>query len=263
MNTITINYPGPPVDAVMPATGQTILLGLSTAIVLVTLVFAIRMAAKYKSALPVLFMVAGFCTVILEPMVDNFGHIVFPEIGQIMLFKTHDRAIPVFVALIYAFYFPIVFLTLFPRIVNNDFTAGLIWKSFFIALVPAWFLEMIPIRLHWWIYYDNQALWLWKNSLPLFWVFVNITCVFVALTLIKFLYPLMKGWKQLLVIVLSPMGAVMGHFGAGFPFYNATNSTASPLVVNLCGLVSIGLCFLIMMICVNVLVNKNCSYVRS
>ena len=77
---------------------------------------------------------------------------------------------------------------------------------------------------------------------PPTWSFLYATGELFGGCLIMFLLPELRGIKQALVLVLAPMGAFMGHLGAGFPFYNAINADVSPLVMNLSALFSIGLC---------------------
>lgn len=255
MNTININFPAPPVDAVMPVAAQDIALWLSAAILAVFVVIAVRMSAKQKTLLPPLFLIAGYCTVVLEPIVCHLGHAFHPQIGQFTLFKTNNVAVPVYIAIIYSFYFGGVYMALFSRIVNDSFTSAYVWKAYLIICAMAYLIEVVPVSVGLWIYYDPQTLWLWKGGAPLFWAFANPACIVVPLALIKFLYPILKGWKQLLVLVLSPMGAVMGHLGVGFPFYSIANSSASanPLLVQLSGLLSLGLALLVVYICIKIM----------
>ncbi len=242
-----------PVGAVMPAAAQEIVLWIAIVALGAFLLLGLQQSIKHRSALPLLFFVAGFVTILLEPMCTNFGHAIHPEIGQISLFKTFDRAIPWHIATIYSFYFGGVYLFMFRRIRENGFTRDFVWKSYLSICALAYAIEIVPVHIGLWVYYPPQALWVWSGGMPLFWTFVNAACIFMGLTLIKVFYPLMQGWKQLLVIPLSAMGAIMGHFGAGFPYYHAANSAASPMLVELSGLASVGLAFLIVFLCTRLL----------
>lgn len=243
------NYPQAPLDAVMPAAAQEVVLGIAVVALSGFFVLSLFQAKKTKSLLPPLFLVAGFVTILLETLVTHMGHAVHPEIGQISIFKAADRAIPWHIALIYSFYFGAVYMFMFERIRTGTFTREFVWKSYFFTCALAYCIEIVPVQIGLWVYYDHQALWLWKGGMPLFWTFVNAGCIYMALTLIKLFYPILRGWKQLLVIPLSAMGAQMGHFGAGFPYYNAVNSAAPIWLIELSGLASVALALLIAFMC--------------
>jgi hypothetical protein len=245
MNVPTSDYPAPPVGTVMPADAQQAALWIAGAVLAAFIIVAAWRAFKQRSAMPLLLLVAGFCTILLEPLVCHLGHAVHPAIGQIALFRAADRSIPLHAALIYSFYFGAVYIFLLPRLVSGAASRAFIWKAFFVICVLAYLIEVVPVGAGLWVYYDKQALWFWKGGMPLFWPFVNAACIIFPLALMKLLYASLKGLRQLLVIPLSVMGANMAHFGAGVPFYNATNSTASQGLVDLSGLASIALAFLI------------------
>lgn len=73
----------------MPAAAQDIALWLCVTILAVFVVIAVRMSAKHKTLLPVLFLIAGFCTIVLEPIACHLGHAFHPEIGRFTLFKNN------------------------------------------------------------------------------------------------------------------------------------------------------------------------------
>ena len=243
------DYAQAPFDAVMPAAAQEIVLWIAIVALSGFFIVSLIQAARTKSLLPPLFLAAGFVTILLETLVTHMGHAIHPEIGQITIFKAADRAIPWHIVLIYSFYFGAVYMFMFDRIRNGGFTRAFVWKSYFFTCALAYCIEIVPVQIGLWVYYDHQALWLWKGGMPLFWTFVNAGCIYMALTLIKLFHPILRGWKALLVIPLSAMGAQMGHFGAGFPYYNAVNSAAPIWLIELSGLASVGLALLIAFMC--------------
>ena len=247
--THTLDYPSAPYDAIMPADAQHVVLWIAGIVLAGFFAVALWQAMKQKSALPVLFLVAGFCTILLEPLVTHMGHAVHPEIGQINLFKTADRAIPWHIAMIYSFYFGGVYMFLLPKLLSEQVTRAFVWKAYFAICVLAYLIEIVPVQIGLWVYYDHQALWIWRGGMPLFWTFVNAACIFFPMALMKLLSPSLTGVGQLLVIPLSMMGANMAHFGAGAPYYNAVNSAASPMLIELSGVASVALAFLVVHIC--------------
>jgi hypothetical protein len=241
----------------MPTEAQNVTLTIAVAFLIGFLLYASFRSVKEKSALPLLYFVAGFCTILLEPLVTHMGHAVHPEIGQLTLFKSADRAIPWHIATIYSFYFGAVYLFVLPHLLKPGVTSSFVWKTYFCICAFAYLIEIVPMHYGLWIYYDNQALWLWKGGMPLFWTFVNSASILFPMALMKLMQSSITGVKQLLVIPLSVMGANMAHFGAGVLFYNATNSGASDLIVELSGLGSVALAFLLVHICILIIARQN------
>lgn len=131
------DYPQAPFDAVMPAAAQEIVLWIAIVALGLFLLLGAWQSVKHRTALPLLFFVAGFCTILLETLVTHVGHAIHPEVGQIMLFKTLDWAIPWHIALIYSFYFGGVYLFMFSRIREGTFTRDFVWKSYFFTCALA------------------------------------------------------------------------------------------------------------------------------
>lgn len=245
-----------PYDAVMPLglqTGYSWALGVA---VLILAVMAVRQSLRHGSLLPLLFLVAGAITIPLEPLVAYYGHAIHPIIGQFVAFKSADRAIPWHVVAFYIMLFGGFFITMYDRLLTGNFSTSLIWKTYFTIIVLDYAFEIHPLLNHFWIYYEPQALRIWEPGEPLFWAIMNAECCFVALTLIKICMPIMRGWKQLLVLALSPMGAIAGYFGAGFPYFIIANSSAAnnQMIVEISGILSAGLAMLTVYICSRLLV---------
>lgn len=257
------DYPQAPFDAVMPAQAQHVTLWIAIVMLAGFVLYGLWRCVQEKSALPVLYFVAGFCTILLEPLVTHMGHAIHPPVGQINLFTTADRAIPWHIALIYSFYFGAVYLFLMPKLSSGTATRGFVWKAYFCICVLAYLIEIVPVHLGLWVYYPTQALWIWKGGMPLFWTFVNAACIFLPMALMTLLWSSLRGIGQLLVIPISVMGANMAHFGAGVTYYNAVNSDASFMLIQLAGLASIALAFLIVHICAVIIVRPQEAEVRA
>jgi hypothetical protein len=252
MSSNVSDYATAPYETAMPAATQHAVLWIAALVLAGFVLIAAWKCLQQKTALPLLYLVAGFCTILMEPLVTHMGHALHPFVGQIMLFKTADREIPWHAALIYSFYFGGVYLFLMPKLLHPNVTSRFVWKSYFVICILAYLLEVVPVQLGLWVYYDRQALWFWRGGMPLWWVFVNAACIFWPMALMKIMRPCLVGAGQLLVIPLSVMGANMAHFGAGVTFYNAANSAASDWLVELSGVASVGLALLIVYICTRI-----------
>ena len=242
MYSMEVNYPVAP-STVMDPVAQNWALGIGIVGFIVCLIVGARMAIKYKTPLPLLFPIAGFCNSILEPVVCILGHCVHSVSGQMTLFETNARPIPIHLSLCYALYFGPVYMVLFQRAVTHGLTRSYLWKAYFGAAIFAVLFEIAPVQFGLWSYYDKQALWVWKGTVPLFWVLCNPVNMWVSFALILKYRHLLTGFKSLLIIPLAQVGVYMGAMGAGFPFFNATNSSASQMMVEAAGLMSVALAF--------------------
>ncbi|MDB5971496.1 MAG: hypothetical protein JWQ90_3946 [Hydrocarboniphaga sp.] len=248
MAQLSVNFPVPP-EASIPQGLQTVFLYATIFAVVGVLIAAMVMARRYRSAVPVLMVVAGFAAILLETIVTFLGHAIHPAPGQITLFQAVDRAIPWHIALGYTAGFGIFYLTLYPKMVGQSLTRPYIWKTVLITAVCYFLGEAYPVSHGLWIYYDYQPLWLWHGTAPLTWNILNSCCMLMGATLMYVTLPHLKGWKQILIVPMGPMGALMGHAGAGFPMYNAMNTDWPHWVLELSGVATIAMALLLVWIC--------------
>lgn len=247
--TVAWQFPVAP-ETVIPAQLQTVFLWLTIVAVAVMTVAALRMCIRYRSAVPVLMVLAGFIAIVLEPIVTFLGHAVHPAAGQIMLFEAVQRAIPWHIALGYAAGFGLYYLLLYPKMLANSITPATIWKTTFITALCYFLGEAIPVSNGLWIYYGHQPLRIWHGTAPLTWNFLNATCMLMGAALIHVTLPYLRGWKQSLVLILGAVGAFMGHMGAGWPMYTVMNLPDAPAwLVEASGVATIALALLIVWIC--------------
>lgn len=227
---------------VMPEPAQTIFLVFAASLALAVLIYGLVLARQYNSIMPVLLPLAGFCAIPLETIVTYLGHATHATVGNIALFRAVDRTIPWYIAFGYMAGFGLLYLLLYKQTMDRTLTRKFIWSAGFVAAGCYYLAEIAGVSTGLWGYFEPQPIWIWKMTAPPTWSFLNATCELFGGCLIMFLLPELRGIKQALVLVLAPMGAFMGHLGAGFPFYNAINADVSPLVMNLSALFSIGLC---------------------
>ena len=248
-NIISVPWPIPP-EATIPEPLQTIVLSLAAIGAATILVFGVIMAFKRRSAVPVLMVLGGFTSIMMETVVTYLGHAIHPVSGQIMLFEMAGRAIPWHIALGYMAGFGLFYLCLYPAFVEGRLQSQQIWMTCLITAACYFVGEAYPVSHGLWIYYDYQPMWLWHGTAPLTWNFLNACCMMVSATVIFVALPYLKTLpSQLLILLLAPAGAYMGHMGAGFPMYNAMNSTLPHWVIEVSGALSIFLALVIIWLC--------------
>jgi hypothetical protein len=103
--------------------------------------------------------------------------------------------------------------------------------------------EAYPVSNGLWVYYDYQPLRVWNGTAPLTWNWLNACSMLTSTTLMLLALPQLKGMARLLLVPLAASGAYMGHMGAGFPMYNAMNTDWPAWVMELSGIASVLLTF--------------------
>lgn len=255
MNALAVNWPVPP-DAATPQGLQMIFLVATIVATAAVFVWSLVLARQYRSAIPVLMVVAGFAAILLETIVTFLGHAIHPAPGQIMLFEAVGRAIPWHIALGYTAGFGVFYLTCYPKMVAQSFTPAFVWKACFITAACYFVGEAYPVSHGLWIYYDYQPMRIWNGTAALTWNFLNTACMLMGATLMAVTLPYLKGIKQLLIIPMGPMGALMGHMGAGFPMYNAMNTDWPHWAIEISGAMSVALAIMIFWICTILLTRR-------
>lgn len=249
MNTLAVPWPVPP-EASMPEPLQTIFLWLALAGAVAVLAWGIVMGMKRRTAVPALMVLGGFTSIIMETLVTFLGHAVHPPTGQIMLFEMASRAIPWHIALGYMAGFGIFYLCLYPAYVEGRLTRGMIWKTCIITAVLYFIGEAYPVSHGLWIYYDYQPMRIWNGTAPLTWNWLNACAMMASTTLMFVVLPYLRNFvSQLSLLVLAPIGAYMGHMGAGFPMYNAMNSTLPHWAIEISGALSILFSLVLIWVC--------------
>lgn len=258
MNTLDVNFPVAP-DVAMPELLQTIFFYATGIGALLVFLYSLIMSKRYGSAIPVLMVIGASFAIVLEPLVGFLGHVVHPVEGSIRMFEAYTRVIPWHMGFAYIAAFGAINLVMYSRIVAGTMTAGYVWGSCAVSISAYILIEMYPVQAGLWVYYDNQPLWLWKGMAPLPWSFMNTACEIFGPALVAAMFPYLKGPRQLLVVLLVPMAALMGHLGSGWPMYTVMNSSASQsdFLVQASGVLSIALALLVMQLSRVLLFSQN------
>jgi hypothetical protein len=235
-----------PVDLVMPATAQLVTTAVYGAGAVVFVVLAVWLAFRRKSLMPVLFILGALLTLFLEPVVDVLGNAVHPQIGQYNIVTTNGHPVPWAVFVGYVWYFAALPLIAYDKLVNRTLTSDYVWKTFAGVVVTAAIVEQIPLYFGTWVYYGYQPLKI--GFMPVWWIFANTAAVLVPFLILYKLFPVLTGWRQILVVGLIPTGAFMGHSAAGWPMYNALGTdteTFSRIIIQLASVGSVALALLV------------------
>lgn len=254
MNTMAVDFPVGP-EAIMPEPMQTIMFWIMVVASLGVLAVSIRMAKNTKSVIPILLILAAGASAPLENIIAFLGHLVHPPLDSMAIYKSVDRVLPWHMGLGYVAVFGTVFLVIYAKARNGGVPPRFVWATFAISVTTYIIFEILPVQTGLWVYYDHQPLWLWRGMAPLPWSFMNSAAEVMGIALICLMLPVLTGWRQIFILVLGPMGAVMGHLGSGWPIYNIMNSSAAEnfWVLQLSGVLTIGLTLMIVWISATIL----------
>lgn len=230
---------------VMPEPLQTIFLYATVVVTALFVLFGAYLGLRLRSFMPILLILAGFCAIPMESVVTFLGHAEHPAIGNIALFRAVDRSIPWHIALGYTVAFGLLNILIWLKVRNGTINMRYVFTACLITVGCYQVGETAGVSTGLWVYLPPQPVWLLHFTAPLPWSFLNAASMIMAAGLIMFLLPYLSGFRRLLIPVLGPVGAFMGHMGAGWPMYNVMNSDAPAWVMQGSGVAAIGLSVLI------------------
>lgn len=225
----------------MPLAAQTIALWITGVLSAACVVYGLVLAVKHRTPLPILFLVSGFLTCAGEPLLDIIGHIYHPEQGQISVFTSYGRPVPLHVGFLLLTYYGGILVYFFEKMKASAIEAKELWVIFGSTVLISYFVELWPVSAGLWSYDPLQPLWPWKATLPINWAIANTVSAFVPLAICNAMLPRLKGVMLLIVPILSPMGAIAAHLGGMFPYYFIRNSPlgTDPIWIEASGVVSL------------------------
>jgi len=239
---ITDFGPLPPIDsAVYSATGEWIYFWVFVALAIAGIVYAIIYGRKNKSLLPLMCMIGGALTIIIEPLIDSHLQVWWPKHNQPDLFVVWGRHMPLMILFVVLVYFGVgTLLRLW--MLNKYGVKAPLWQVYFIEVAMALALEIPAINLGLWHYYGDQGLRL--GGYPLWWPMVGGACGCLAGTVLYKLTPYLKGWKQLLGAIIAPMCVAAVYWGVGWPMFFAINLQPATWIIYIAATFSAGLAIL-------------------
>jgi hypothetical protein len=234
-------YPPPPtapVGLTVPATNSTIVLVALSVVGVLGLGWALVDGMRRRDVLFLAIFLGGLATSLLEPFADLLGLVWFPVHDQVHAFTMLGIPVPLFVVIGYTNLFGLMPWIMLRTIASSP-TRRRYWTMSGAMLLGASVFEWLLLRSGAYVYYGNQPLDVW--GYPMIWMTINTAACLVA-ALVLFRFPgFFTGARALVAIMVVPCadGAVM--LGTGWPAFAAIHSDLGPLLVNLLGLVTVGL----------------------
>lgn len=227
------------IDSVVPATPQ-LVATIATALVAAGAVIAVLLyCRRHRVAWPLLVLVSGTVTSLLEPLFDHLYGLWFFTQGQWTAFVTYGIHIPVWLPVIYVAYYggcSVMFANRF----SNGATMRDVGKLYIISVLLAALAEEFYINVFGlYEYQDNQPFVLFHY--PVFVAFVNGVPPFLAGLVYFRLLRRLEGWSRLAFLGVVPVCFAADSFGSGFLYLAIRHLEAKPsmLVASLAALTAV------------------------
>jgi len=215
---------------------------ITFAVLLGVLAWAISLARRHRTAVPLLMMLGGALTYGYEPIVDTLGKCYLPATHQWTLFTELGRHMPVYGLFVYSAFFGGFSIMSWSHLRSGGNPKGL-WKLYAIAIFINTFLFESPaIWAHIYRYYGEQPFNLW--GFPLWWPFVNTAGPIAGGALAYVLAertPLDRRIVLAFAVISEPLFDGFANGAAGGPTWMAMNSGMPAVVIWLAGVLTIAL----------------------
>ncbi|WP_140694338.1 hypothetical protein [Mycolicibacterium hodleri] len=229
------------------ATSQAVQVGgeiLFGAVALIALGYCIRVARRQRKLWPLYLYAGSALNFLYEPFNNLLGHCAYPVIGQHTLITVFDQHIPIYIGLVYIFYFSLPVPLLVQRW-EAGITKRQFWKDYIVLAVLVAAFEPMFIKFGWWLYHGgNQALAF--TGFPMWWWFANPMCVFAVAAMVFLLrrYVFTSNRQAVLIVPLVPLTLFASHASAATPVFVAINQTTGDGWTTAASIVTIGISLL-------------------
>jgi hypothetical protein len=228
------------IDAPVGALGQWVATVLTFGLGLGVLVWIVLLCRKERVVWPMLVILSGTLTCLMEPLFDHLYGLWFLEQGQWHLYTTFGSAQPIWVPAAYlAFYGGAT--VLIARVIARRPAMRTVWMMYAFIVVMAITAEMTYVSvLDVYQYQDSQPFVVF--GYPIFLGFTNAMSALVSGILVYRLAPLLRGAASLYLILIVPMAFAAGLFGSGIVYLSVRHSVDNPpmVLVHLAALTVVG-----------------------
>jgi hypothetical protein len=196
--------------------------------------FALRIWVRDKDAAPVALLIGGAACVIWEPIVDVLGRCWYPQFGQVHLFETFGRPIPLYVLFGYTWFMGGLTIVAY-RVVQAKGPSAL-WCLYPVLILIEAPFELLAVHTHVYVYYGQQPLSI--SSWPIWWGFVNTSVPITAAVLLTCFRPKITGWHVLLLIPMVPMVDGAANAATGWPVWTILHASVPAAERQIAGVVT-------------------------
>jgi hypothetical protein len=213
-------------DALVGHADQLIATVLTSTVAVAAVLATIALCRRQRIRWPLLVLVSGGATFLLEPLFDHLYGLWFFTHGQWNAVVTYGIHVPIWLPIVYVPYYGAWTVFLIRRFARGA-TAGDIAKLFVASVSLATLAEQLYIQaFHLYDYQAGQPFYV--AHYPVFVAVVNGVPPFLAAIVYVRLVPLLRGVSQLAHLAVVPVCFCADSFGSGFLYLAARHSGSHP-----------------------------------
>ena len=233
--------PAAPVGMVMPPANGVIAVICFVLLAAFT-VWAANEARRTRSPVPLLILLGGTLTALVEPLLDHVGAIWYPQYGASPVMRAFNISLPVWAIAAYGLYVGALSTLVYRRMIAG-MTPQQLWSAYFLIWVFNIGLELPGLNLNIYRYYGDPPFNLF--GFPLCWAITNVTIPLLVAAVLTGYQELFVGVRALLIVPIVPMLGAAGEAASGWPVWLALNSGVGPGVKIVAGLITLSFSLLI------------------
>jgi hypothetical protein len=230
------------IDHAVGDTEQLLATVLTSVIAAVSIIAVLALCRRQRIYWPLLVLVSGTATFLLEPLFDLLYGLWFFSEGQWTAVETYGIHVPIWLPIIYVFFYGAwtVWLVLrFQRGASLREVAVLFLASGVIAgLLETLYIQVFDL----YVYQDSQPLSI--SGYPVWVALVNGVPPFLAAIVYVRLVPVLRGWENLALLFVVPT-CFAAEFGEGWLYLAARHGSEDPsmFLLSVLALLTTALCF--------------------
>lgn len=219
------------VDAPVDQTAQLVGTMITATIAVVAVLATIALCRRERIAWPLLVLISGTATCLLEPLYDHLYGLWFFVEGQWNAFVTYGIHIPIWLPMIYVAYYGACTMFFWYRL-HRGATMRDVAVHFTISVILAGLAEQFYINgVALYNYQDDQPLYVFNY--PVFVAVINGVPPMLAGIIYYRLEPMLAGWSRLLLLGVVPFCFAANSFGSGFLYLAYRHSGENPSMIGL------------------------------
>lgn len=197
-------------------------------VVIVALPWAI-IQFRRGNRMPALCLAGGLATSIQEPMWDHLGHLRWAE-ALPDAFHNFGLDVPVLIPPCYMLFFGLEVYFVY-TLLNMGIARRDLFLLFVACGVTDAIMETPGLLMGIYEYYGNAGPqpFDFGNKFPFYWAIINSSGFMAGGIMCHYIYPKLKGkgWKELLIIPVPPIGMMIGYSFTAWPVFLAINANMS------------------------------------
>jgi len=195
-------------------------------ITVAALIPTLAFCARRRTWWPLLVVVSGTVTFLLEPLYDHLYGLWFFVEGQWNAVVTYGIHVPVWLPIVYVAYYGCLTIFYWYRL-ERGATMRDLGLYFTISVILAAAFELFYINgVHLYAYQDRQPFMVFNY--PLFVAVVNGVPPMLSAIVLFRLVPVLEGWSKLALLGVVPVSFAANSFGSGFLYLAARHSSNDP-----------------------------------